>query len=504
MIERSGNSLQHLCLNALGQHPDSKAFEFEGRCYTWGQLRTVADKLNGLLDRARVKQQAPVGFMPRNRPSAIGAMVGMLSRGRSIRMIHAFQSPTRAAAEVARLRLSAIVAASEELSPEVMTVAKEQGLAAVALLDSDAEFASGATLCRALEDPNAYKSPTMEILSSGTTGTPKHVPFSYEMIYRDIVNSPAAALASIEAAKGAPGILYFPVSNVSGFCSLLPMILKGKSVVLMDRFTLNGWLDFTRRYKPDIGGLPPAGIRMVLDADVPKEDLSCMKVLYTGAAPLEPLIQAAFEDKYGIPILILYGATEFAGPVAAMTLELHQRYGRSKLGTVGKAAFGASLRIVDPTTFKELAPSQEGILEVIAPRRGTGWFRTSDIGMIDEDGFLFLRGRADGAIVRGGFKLLPETIEKALLLHPAVSFAVVVGLPDDRLGQVPAAAVQLRPGAEVPALAELELHLRDHVLATHVPTRWIIVEQLPRTVSFKVDMERVRRLFTEALESSRA
>ena len=70
--------------------------------------------------------------------------------------------------------------------------------------------------------------------------------------------------------------------------------------------------------------------------------------------------------------------------------------------------------------------------------------------MIDADGFLFHRGRADGAIMRGGFKLLPETIERALLLHPSVSAAAVVGLPDARLGQVPAAAVQIKPVRQSP------------------------------------------------------
>jgi len=136
---------------------------------------------------------------------------------------------------------------------------------------------------------------------------------------------------------------------------------------------------------------------------------------------------------------------------------------------------------------------------VIAPRIGPDWIRTTDIGMIDDDGFLFLRGRADGAIIRGGFKLLPETIERALCLHPAVAGAIVVGLPDDRLGQVPAAVVALRAGHENPDIEELvgELgrHLREHVYATHIPVRWKLLDALPLNTSAKPDLRRAKELF---------
>jgi acyl-coenzyme A synthetase/AMP-(fatty) acid ligase len=134
----------------------------------------------------------------------------------------------------------------------------------------------------------------------------------------------------------------------------------------------------------------------------------------------------------------------------------------------------------------------------MTPRMGPHWIRTSDMGMIDEDGFVFHRGRADGAINRGGFKLLPDDIERALKLHEAVSAAAVTGIPDQRLGQVPAAAIQLKPGAAKPSLAELEAHLRKHVAATHIPTAWRFVETLPYNAMLKVDRLALRRLFEPA------
>jgi acyl-coenzyme A synthetase/AMP-(fatty) acid ligase len=208
-------------------------------------------------------------------------------------------------------------------------------------------------------------------------------------------------------------------------------------------------------------------------------------------------VQRAFEQRYGIPILLSYGATELGGPVTRMTPELHARWGERKFGTVGRAVPGVQLRVVDPDSGAAMPPGTEGILEVVSPRIGPEWIRTTDIAVIDEDGFLFHRGRHDGAILRGGFKLLPATIEHALLQHPAVSAAAVVGIPDRRLGQVPAVAIELKPGVEPPPVADIEAELRARVPATHIPTAWRLLAALPRTPSMKVDMPAVRRLFEQ-------
>jgi acyl-coenzyme A synthetase/AMP-(fatty) acid ligase len=217
-----------------------------------------------------------------------------------------------------------------------------------------------------------------------------------------------------------------------------------------------------------------------------------------GASPLAPSVQRQFEERFGIPILVHYGATEFGGRVAHVTREDRAKFGDQKLGSVGRAYGGARLRIVDPATGRVLGPGDEGVLEVIVPRVGPDWTRTSDVGVIDEDGFLFLRGRSDGAIMRGGFKILPDTIEQALLEHPAVQFAAVVGIPDGRLGQTPAAAIKLKPQATPPSFSELEAHLRERVYATHIPVAWRFVDEFPLTASAKINLPQVVQLFEQA------
>jgi acyl-coenzyme A synthetase/AMP-(fatty) acid ligase len=116
---------------------------------------------------------------------------------------------------------------------------------------------------------------------------------------------------------------------------------------------------------------------------------------------------------------------------------------------------------------------------------------------VDDDGFVFITGRSDNAINRGGYKVAPETVADALRRHPAVLDAGVVGLPDDRLGEVPVAAVELRAGLSAPSPDELRDFARRHLLAYQVPARIVVTDALPRNASLKIVGPAVRDLFRE-------
>ena len=483
--------LGQLSAAALARPAEQPAIEFRKRWISWGEMRRVGERVGELILASGAGPGARVAFVARNRPSALAALLGMIAGRCTIRMVYPFQSATAIARELAEIEPSVLVAAAEDFPETILAESRSSGIAAIALREMDACSLPG--LEHARRPGDATLPPQVEILTSGTTGPPKPFRLSYATIARFIVAP--RAMDSGDPAAAPPALLYFPVGNISGLYSTLPALLNGQRAVLLDRFSLAGWHDHLLRFRPATGGLPPAGFQMVLDAGIPPADLDCLRYMGAGAAPLAPEVQRAFEERYGVPILLSYGATEFAGPVAAMTPELHATWGRTKLGSVGRALPGAQLRVVDPASGAVLPPGAEGILQVISPRVGPDWIHTSDVAVIDEDGFLFLRGRADGAIIRGGFKLLPETIERALLLHPGVSAAAVIGLADKRLGQVPGALVQLAPDSPQTGAAELEAHLRDHVPATHIPVVWRFVDALPRTaMSFKVDRPAVRKL----------
>ncbi|WP_428310603.1 class I adenylate-forming enzyme family protein [Hydrocarboniphaga sp.] len=480
-------TLESLCARALARAADHAAIEYEKRWYDWGEMRRVAQRLQALMDASG--SDGPVAFVPRNRPSAIAALFGLLARGRQLRMVYAFQSPAAIAGDIGKLDAAIVVAAAEDFSDELRAVLQQRQIVGIALSEMDAVAIDTIQRGRRRDSRDTRVQPRIDILTSGTTGPPKPFSVSYELIARHHVG------ALSDLSQQPPALLCFPLGNITGIYSTIPPLIKGQRAVLLDRFSVAGWHDYVKRFRPTHSGMPPAGLQMLLDAQIPPEDLSSLRALGTGAAPLDPNVQRAFEARYGIPILLSYGATEFGGPVSAMTADLHAQWGDAKFGSVGRALPGARLRIVDEDSGAPLPPGSEGLLEVVSPRIGPDWIRTSDIAVLDADGFLFCRGRADGAIMRGGFKLLPEVIERALLLHPAISAAAATGIDDARLGQVPAVALQIKPEHETPSVAQLEAHLRAHLPATHIPLHWRYVDALPRTPSFKVDRPALKRLF---------
>jgi acyl-CoA synthetase (AMP-forming)/AMP-acid ligase II len=224
-------------------------------------------------------------------------------------------------------------------------------------------------------------------------------------------------------------------------------------------------------------------IKMIWDADVPPEKLSSLVAIRSGTAPLDPDLQARFEEKYGVPILIDYGATEF-GSVAAWNITDHKQFAKQKRGSVGRAVPGVEIRAVDPETGAEITDGESiGILEVKL-KTNPEWVRTTDLAIVDKDGFLYIRGRADDAIVRGGFKVLPNDVIGVLQQHPDVADVVVVGVPDERLGQVPVAVIEPRSGAK-PEPDALKAFAKERLTPYQVPVAYKIVDKIPRSASMK-------------------
>lgn len=491
------NEVQQRAAKALSRDPAIELIEYQREWITVGRMRALADKVDALIDASGADPAAPVALVPRNRPEILAALLGLLARGRHLRMIHVYQSPEGIARNVLRLKPATVLAMAQDLSEEVLTALKENGIAGIALAEMDAAAAPGCARSTAICDPPPPE-PQIDLLTSGTTGPPKQFPITYEFVAREMVNgSPLSLAGDFDPLALPPAHLYWPFGNFSGLYAILTPMLLGMRGVLADRFSVLEVHDYVRRFRPGFIGLPPAGVQMVLDAGIPVEDFACLKFVRVGSAPLKLATHRAFEDRYGIPILQSYGATEFGGPVTDMPLAFHPEWTRKKIGSVGVPYRGAQLRVVDPDTGAPLAPGEQGLLEVIAPRMGPEWIRTSDLGIIDADGFVWHRGRADGAIVRGGFKLLPEAIEGALVLHDAVAAAMVTAFPDHRLGEVPAAAVVVKPGARQPSREELIAHLREHIEATHIPVLWMFVDQLPSNAMMKPDRAALRAMFEQ-------
>jgi acyl-coenzyme A synthetase/AMP-(fatty) acid ligase len=281
-------------------------------------------------------------------------------------------------------------------------------------------------------------------------------------------------------------------------------VVEGRSVALLEKFEVGPWAELVSRHRPGYVRLAPTALRMVLQAGVPAETFASVRAVGSGTAPLPPELAEEFEERYRIPVLGTYGATEFAGAIAGWTLKDKKQWGPRKRGSVGRAHHGIELRIVDPDTGAVLPAGQAGLLEARGRQLPSGegvWLRTTDLATLDDDQFLFIRGRADDAINRGGFKIPPSVIEDALAAHPAVDEASAVALPDARLGQVPAAAVTLlSPATE----EELMRYLAGRLTRYQRPVAIKVVDQLPRTPSLKISRALVREHYFDDPEAGEA
>ncbi len=481
--------------DVLGLVPDAPALEYDGQWLSWGALGGLARRIGSLVGE---DSEAPqVGILLRNRPPQVAVLLGVLQRGATVVAINPARGDERTKADVEELGLPLLIGDPDDLA----TLGKLSATTVVAISDLAAE-----PKVVAAEEPRSdhdvRPGVAVRMLTSGTTGPPKRVDLTYDMLAHSVMGPENDRRPAPTELRRGVAIVNSPLVHIGGVFRILQCISEARPFVLLERFELNRWAEAVRTHRPRAVSLVPTALRMVLHSDLPREDLASIRAVTSGTAPLSAEDADAFTQKYGIPVLTSYAATEFGGGVAGWTLPDHQKYWQAKRGSVGRANPGAQLRVVgDDGT--PLDADQVGLLEVKPGQLGPSakWMRTTDMARIDADGFLWIVGRADQAIIRGGFKVMPDDVRAALESHPAVAGAAVIGLRDERLGETPVAMVELREPGSVDA-ATLAEFLRTRLARYEIPTDIAIVAQLPRTPSGKPDLSAIRGFFSDTVSAA--
>jgi long-chain acyl-CoA synthetase len=486
----------------LALDPQAVAIEAGEKRFSWDAIGTAARQVADLLAAAGIPKGAPVGWFAHNRPSSVASFVALVLHGWMVVPLRPRLSASAIEDEIAAQRLCAIVGHAEDWqSEDVRGAAVATGSLGIALNDvGRITVATVPELHQVGTGPHRAAEPgvVLERLTSGTTGPPKRIPVGEDVLIPALRAGEQSSSADHDSPlrlKNSPAILLKPFSHAGGLFGLLLALYQARPMVLIDRFEPAEWAEAVARCKPRSASLVPAMIRMILDAGIGKEKLVSLKAVRSGTAPLDPTMQQEFESRYGIPILVDYGAAEFIGGIAGWTLDDHRRFGTAKRGSVGRLRADVELSLRDPSTGTEAMVGAVGVVHIRGPRFGTAWHRTNDLAMLDEDGFLFLKGRADDAINRGGFKVLPDEVAAVLRGFPGVRDAAVVGKPDARLGEVPVAALEFVPSASIPDEATLRNFVRAQLAPYMVPTEFRIVAELPRTASMKVSRPALKALF---------
>jgi len=480
---------------AMQRDPAATAIEFAGRNYPWQFALDIARGLEEALDKLGIAPGERVGLISHNRPAHLATLWGLLMARRCVTMIYGYQSPEKLAADIAALRCPLIVADRRDWTEPAIAAARAAGTAALSIGDHGIEWVTGLDRVGTGARRDLAPGIAVEILSSGTTGTPKRIGLTMTSL-EATTRANMASLTQLAGTQGgsAPLIMLLPLGNISGVYSATPSAVLGHPVTVLEKFDIEHWLELVRRYRPAMVDLVPSALTMLLMRGVTREDLAGIKVIRSGTTALDPEVHRIFAEDFGIPINLMYGASEFCGTITLWTMDELERYEAIKRGSCGRALPGVALRVVDAESGEVLGVDRVGLLEAKVDRIGPQWIRTTDLMRIDADGFLWFVGRADDVISRGGFKIAPEQVAEALRKHPAVADAAVIGMPDPRLGQVPVAFIELRPGSAAPTSSELEAHARAHLAALQVPVRFVILEALPRTLSMKINTARLREM----------
>ena len=323
--------------------------------------------------------------------------------------------------------------------------------------------------------------------TSGTTGRPKPILHTHDG-YLELLDRVLGPLRGSGSSTRPPSPNLIPVSMAlnAGIYNALFGLRAGAPLVMMDRFRPAKFASLVARFGIRSTVLPPAAITMLNDSEL--ADLAPLRYVRSITAPLSPLQARRFTDRFGAFVLNSYGQAEI-GEVIGWTAADAKAH-PEKVGAVGRAHAGVALRIADPSADgigtlwvrpPTMAAGYAAGSDLADRLDADGYLDTGDLARIDEDGFVWIEGRAGDLINRGGNKVFPEQVEDVLRLSPSVADAAVVGAPDPRLGEVPVAFVVDAPGAAPatdPALAAL---CREHLVAYKVPIAFHRVDELPRT-----------------------
>jgi acyl-CoA synthetase (AMP-forming)/AMP-acid ligase II len=353
------------------------------------------------------------------------------------------------------------------------------------------------------------------LYTSGTTSEPK----AAVLRQRHLVSYLLGTVDFGAADEREAALVSVPPYHIAGVSNLLSNVYAGRRVVYLENFTPQAWLDCVRGEEISHALLVPTMLARITEhlGDVVSADVPTLRSLAYGGAKMPlPVLERAIRLFPAVDFVNAYGLTETSSTIAVLGPDDHRAalggdpVARGRLASAGRPLPGIEVQIRRPDGGPRTGTA--GDIYVRGPQvsgeyRGKvtaldddGWFATRDRGWIDDDGYLFVEGRSDDTIIRGGENIAPAEIEDVLMAHDAVAEAAVVGVPDERWGSEIAAAVVLRPGRVVQS-EDLRGWVRARLRGSKTPVLIVFRDELPRTATGKVLR---RELLADLLSPERA
>jgi fatty-acyl-CoA synthase len=372
------------------------------------------------------------------------------------------------------------------------------------------------SLCRDAERQNdALPEPEQDIavllFTSGTTGEPKVA----MLRHRHVTSYVLSTVEFCGSDEDQAALISVPPYHIAGISAVLTGVYGGRRLSYLSAFTPEAWVDAAVAERITHAMVVPTMLGRILDVlEARGQSLPHFRALsYGGGRMPLPVVERAMRILPHVDLVNAYGLTETSSTIAVLGPDDHRSAMtsddpliRRRLGSVGRPLPTVELEIRDPDGLV-VAPGIAGEVYVRGEQvageyqhrkaiRDDGWFATNDAGWVDHEGYLFLEGRLDDVIVRGGENISPGEIEDVLRTHPAVVDVAVLGVPDDRWGERVAAVVVAR--TQSPTAAELSDWVRSRLRSTKTPETWEFRSELPYNDSGKL----LRRVLKDQLTRS--
>lgn len=528
-------SLPDLFARSTDAAPGAPLAEFVGRTYSYTDLFTEARRFAAGLQAAGIAKGDRIGLFLPNVPIYISAYYGAMMAGATVVNFSPLYSPDELAQQVedsgTRLLVTIDVASLLPTALKVLDGSSLQSLAVgrlgdmlpmgkrmllkllgrkqIAAIPDRIDVTAWTDLLGPDNPTPVAIDPDRDLAllqyTGGTTGVPKGA-----MLTHANLSANALQVDAIDPFEGRDVILgVLPMFHVfANTCVLNRTVAKGGCIALLPRFDAGQALKTINRVKPTAFPGVPTMYQALLDhPDITKTDFSSLKICISGGAPLPAPLRDKFEAMSGARLVEGYGLTESSGVVST-----NPYVGERKPGTIGQVLPQTRVMLRDKEDANLPAPKGEpGELVIRGPQimqgywnrpeavetafvqiDGEAWLRTGDIAMIDDEGFIAIVDRSKDMIAVGGFKVFPSHVEAVLLENPAVKEALVIGVPDDYLGEIPAAYITLNEadGAADPAALANWLNSR---VGKHERVKEIVIrDELPKTMIGKLDRKALR------------
>lgn len=488
---------------AIARYGPAVAFADRRSSYTFTELGDITGRIVGLYRQLGLRPGDRIVILQRNGMNFVLSELAMYRAGIARVAVNARLSPEEYAYILEDCGASACIY-DPEFEPGIQSI-KARVSCPIWLLSTEIVEQSR-SIAPADEDAAAIPStiPALIQYTSGTTGKPKGAVITQ----RSKVEIDRNTLIELPDLGTQDVMLHVtPLTHASG-AMMLPCLLRGVRQIPLEFSGADTFVNWVQEWKATASFLVPTIIKMITEhaAGQPLAQFENLKTVFYAGSPISTENISNALAVFGDRLLQFYGLSEAQFPVTTLRREDH-RPGSARLGSAGRPVPHVEVEIRNEHG-EAISYGKVGEITTRGPHvmagywnndvatakvlGADGWFRTGDVGYLDEDGFLHLVDRKNDMIISGGFNVYPLEVEHALARHPSVTDAAVFGIPDDKWGETVAAAVVVRPGATVTE-ADLRTHCKALLAGFKCPQKFDFLDELPRNSAGKLLRRKLRQ-----------